>query len=102
MYICKECAKAKSQNSKCAFRFDKRFNQENYNCETMNKLVKFAVTHNLYLKSNNENIGIIPWHGMFIIIEWGGSTLEIHHLSILNKPINRSVISILEEVIPNL
>lgn len=70
---CKYCSeRGKTWNGddpKCAFE-GKVFNKDNWNCAAMNKLRSIAEDNTVVLRDSDENIGIIPYDGVFLVITW--------------------------------
>lgn len=68
--LCKERGKTwEGSDPKCAFETGV-FNQDNWNCATMNRLREIARAKGLTYINESESLGVIPFEDGYIILTW--------------------------------
>ena len=86
--MCKECEKrVKNWNGDdptCAFGTG-YFQYDNFECETINKLRNIIDNLGNSYNDNNENLGVIPYNGMFIVLTWYKNRGGVETLTIFNR-----------------
>lgn len=86
--MCKECEKRgktwSGDNPVCAFPMD-YFSIDNWNCATIGLLRDIIGESGNNHYDNNENLGVIPHNGMFLVLTWYKNRGRIETLTVFNK-----------------
>ena len=86
--MCKECEKRgktwRGADPRCAFQTG-YFQYDNFNCATVNILRDIVVQLDNHYNDNNENLGVIPYDGMFIVLTWYKNRGGTETLTIFNR-----------------